>query len=633
LEYAEFLEHTGGRLRYLLELKRKLERPITLPELKEMNSFWFEDLNCKNYENSPLNPAFAVEAFGVDIGRYLSSFCWQVQTSMPDAALGNYNAVERLQRTWDSLKKTGIDDAADILRHFWREPDPAYLRYLIRQTLDPSMKAVRDIALTARIDDPSCLYRYGLKVDRVHIDVFDFIYSLSVKELRDISETFAAAYLEGLEEDNKLEFDRRTVSIFLPMGYERLVPFMEESFTARDLNPHFAKMTRTPINRQASYDHRFRYALYLDENSMDSAVESQREVMKELLPVLNGFSGNAMINLFGEQPFSPVPKPESVKPDKEVAALFNRMMNLLTAVRNEYLPFEQCSFCMMAFPSPEIEGDFKAIFKDTVRVNTLSNDEYRPIQKKIIDSLDGADHAVITGVPGNDTDLKVCIHPVSDPKTETAFENCVSSVNVPLGEVFTSPVLKGTNGTLHVEEAFIRGLKYDNIRLTFKDGYLTEWSCTNFADPEKCRSYVYENLIYPHDTLPLGEFAIGTNTQAYAMAVRHGIMGLLPVLILEKMGPHFAIGDTCYAHQEDVDHFDKLTGRKLIAVDNDKSALRHTAPEEAYTNTHTDVTLPYKSLGSITAIYNNGMSIDILKDGRFVLPGTEVLNEPLYKIM
>ena len=32
---------------------------------------------------------------------------------------------------------------------------------------------------------------------------------------------------------------------------------------------------------------------------------------------------------------------------------------------------------------------------------------------------------------------------INNPDKETVFENCLADVNIPLGEVFTSPVLKG----------------------------------------------------------------------------------------------------------------------------------------------------------------------------------------------
>ncbi len=295
------------------------------------------------------------------------------------------------------------------------------------------------------------------------------------------------------------------------------------------------------------------------------------------------------------------------------------------------MPGDETSFEIIAFPSPEIEGDFEEIFKDTVRLNTLSNDIYRPIQQAIIDAMDGAEYAHITGSGTNETDLKVALWPISDPTKETIFENCLASVNIPLGEVFTSPKLSGTNGLLHVEESFLRGLRFDNIRLKFKDGYVSDWSCDNFDTAEEGKDYIRENLFFPHKTLPLGEFAIGTNTVVYEMALKHKIMGLLPILILEKMGPHFAVGDTCFTWSEDSEKPNPITGKTMIATDNEKSILRKEDVSKAYTNKHTDVTLPYNSLDTIIVTHPGGREVVIIKGGRFVLKGTEMLNEAIDK--
>ena len=70
-------------------------------------------------------------------------------------------------------------------------------------------------------------------------------------------------------------------------------------------------------------------------------------------------------------------------------------------------------------------------------------------------------------------------------------------------------------------------------------------------------------------------------------------------------------------------------GKEIIARDNERSILRKSAPEKAYFGCHTDVTIPYEELGSITVIRPDGSGIRLLENGRFVLPGTEVLNGPL----
>ena len=86
-------------------------------------------------------------------------------------------------------------------------------------------------------------------------------------------------------------------------------------------------------------------------------------------------------------------------------------------------------------------------------INTLDYMLYRNMQQKIIDVLDTADRVHIKGCNGNRTDLYVKIHPLSDPAKETAFENCVADVNIPVGEVFTSPVLQKTEGKLHAHRS------------------------------------------------------------------------------------------------------------------------------------------------------------------------------------
>mgnify|MGYP001046969288 CR=1 FL=1 len=105
----------------------------------------------------------------------------------------------------------------------------------------------------------------------------------------------------------------------------------------------------------------------------------------------------------------------------------------------------------------------------------------------------------------------------------------------------------------------------------------------------------------------------------------------LPILIVEKMGPHFAVGDTCYSFEEDIKTYNP-DGKEIVARENEVSALRKTDIKKAYFGCHTDITMPYDELGEITAVRKDGSKITIIKDGRFVLEGTELLNEPLEEI-
>jgi hypothetical protein len=178
-----------------------------------------------------------------------------------------------------------------------------------------------------------------------------------------------------------------------------------------------------------------------------------------------------------------------------------------------------------------------------------------------------------------------------------------------------------------VSEVFLNELSYKDLCVTFEDGKVKDYTCKNFDTEEENKKYIKENVLYNRDTLPIGEFAIGTNTTAYVMAHKYDIVYKLPILIVEKMGPHFAVGDTCYSYCEETEVHNP-DGKEIVAKDNECSILRTIDPEKAYFNCHTDITIPYEEIGSITAILADGSEITLIQDGRFVLEGTEELNKP-----
>ena len=112
------------------------------------------------------------------------------------------------------------------------------------------------------------------------------------------------------------------------------------------------------------------------------------------------------------------------------------------------------------------------------------------------------------------------------------------------------------------------------------------------------------------------------------MARDFGIADKLPILIAEKTGPHSAVGDTCYSHSEDVPMYNP-DGKEVIARENRFSLMRKEDPSKAYFNCHTDITIPYNELKDITVVCEDGRQIPVIRDGKFVVPGTEELNLPL----
>ena len=338
-----------------------------------------------------------------------------------------------------------------------------------------------------------------------------------------------------------------------------------------------------------------------------------------------------MIEVFGAAPFSPQDSPCAPRFNDAQKKLRTDFEIRSADLYSEAVIAKDRSFTVIDFPLPSISGTregFEEIFDSILSINTLDNALFQKIQGKMVDALSAASHIEVRGGNGNRTALTVRLQQPADPDTEASFENCTADVNIPVGEVFTTPVLEGTDGVLHVTGVYLEGLYFKDLALTFKDGRVVDYSCGNFDNETACRSYIEENILFHHKNLPMGECAIGTNTTAFAAAVRYGISDRLPILIAEKTGPHFAVGDTCYCRDEEL-HVYNPDGKEIIAKDNSVSILRKTDPEKAYFGCHTDITIPYDELASYVAVRPDGVRIPIIENGRFVLEGTQILNKPL----
>jgi len=364
----------------------------------------------------------------------------------------------------------------------------------------------------------------------------------------------------------------------------------------------------------------------MDKKLIERKLDVMKNAYEQHKDLARQFAGPAVMEVFGEEPFEPVHKEEAVSLSEKQEHLSVTYDSKAGQLTNQYIKGDERSFTIVAYPVPEIGEPYEEIFNEIIRINTLDADLYAKIQQTLIDALDQGEHVHILGKGDNVTDLKVQLYRLKNPEQETIFENCVADVNIPVGEVFTSPVLEGTEGVLYVSKVYLHELQYRDLKIEFKDGKITDYSCSNFEDAEEGKKFIKSNLLHNHDTLPMGEFAIGTNTTAYVVGKKYQIEDKLPILIAEKTGPHFAVGDTCYSWSEDNRVYNR-DGKEIVAKDNSISILRKEDVSKAYFHCHTDITIPYDELAEISVVQSDGTKTTILKDGRFVLKGTEPLNE------
>ena len=56
---------------------------------------------------------------------------------------------------------------------------------------------------------------------------------------------------------------------------------------------------------------------------------------------------------------------------------------------NTYIPGDERSFTIIAWPVPEIGAEYEEIFDEVIRINTLDAQVYEKVQQTLIDSWKG----------------------------------------------------------------------------------------------------------------------------------------------------------------------------------------------------------------------------------------------------
>lgn len=638
-------------------------KKASLEELTERNHALYADIMPGHYEESYANPAYAVSRLGEGFGAMLAFLYTELRSligfTFEGRLLELVIRMELFVEVYAAFRYEWQENAAlpacDTVRQilYWFVSDYADVaaEQRTRELVVPEDNFAADIILHGDLADVRYLFAYGEYVGDNELTMARFMAELPQETINTMADTYTEGYRMGFVLGNKDLSRKKTVELRYQLGFERMMRRAIENFEKQNLKPVIYRAAYSILynpslyksgffgstpNRQYEFDHKDDRALFLDKNYVNRRLEVSHTAFEKYKEEALGYAGPAVVETFGEKNFEPVNKPENLQLSEEQSRLWVDYRTRAGELQRKYILEEERSFTIIAFPIPEIaeslHGSYEDFFREIIRINTLDYTLYQRIQQTLIDALNEADYCEIRGRGENCTDMKVKLYHLSDPAKETIFENCVADVNIPVGEVFTSPVLKGTNGILHVCRVYLQGLEYRNLKITFEDGMIRDYSCDNFESEEENRAFIRENILFRHPSLPLGEFAIGTNTTAYVVAKQYGVEDKFPILIAEKMGPHFAVGDTCYSHAEEVRVYNP-DGKEIVAKDNEVSLLRDKDPAGAYFNCHTDITIPYDELGGLTAVRADGERTTIIRDGRFVLPGTEELNAVFEEII
>ncbi|MDY4692791.1 MAG: aminopeptidase [Blautia sp.] len=648
MPYREFFTEEA---QFLIKTISVMDQDIaqrSLTELKEQNYDLYRDILPENYDTCYGNPSYAEQVFGEygkDISFLYAELHGTIAYSFEKKIWDMTVALELFLEVYSAFSQGELPaerEIKEILTSYVNDYCQDMVEQRVRESVDPGENFAANLIMNSDLKDLRYLYLYGEYVSENELETARFLNSLPQEEIDAMAETYTEGYRIGFVVGRKNIKKKKTVNIRYNLGFERMVKAAILQFEKMGLKPVIFRYATHAVNRknqyrvgftggianpQYEYDHRQDSAMFLDSDFVKRKLRAMQTSYEKYKDLASVHGGPACIDTFGETPFSPEGKGECLTFSENQQKLQLELDNESAQIVNRYIHGDERSFTIIAYPVPEIGENYPEIFREIVKINTLDYKKYQKIQQKIIDTLDTCEWVEVKGMGENETDLLIHLHPLTDPKKQTNFENCVADVNIPVGEVFTSPVLAGTGGILHVSKVYLNGLQFRDLKLVIDCGQVIDYTCSNFETEEENRKYIEDNILFHHPRIPMGEFAIGTNTTAYVAAKKYGIADKLPILIAEKMGPHFAFGDTCYSWSEDTPVFNP-DGKEIIARDNEISEMRKDDVSLAYFGCHTDITIPYDELGSIRTIDDNGDMTSIIEKGRFVLPGTQELNEP-----
>lgn len=660
--FSEYFQKTAAFLGMVMDTYRAVEegtmRKWPLEQLKKLNRELYMDILPENYAYSYGNPDYCMERFGAEYGGVLCFLYAEMRSTIPFAFEADLKElVIRLELflevygafvcAWEEQKLPVLSQLRETVYYYISD----YTRETYHKKLSVMLCPEEDFALRLIMDsdlsDPRYLYYFGEYITENELRTWEHLQSLSEDVIAKMADTYTEGYRIGFITGNKDITRKKTVNIRYCLGFERMIRRAVCNFEQMGLRPTIYRAAASVLqgkgmnrvgyygaipNKQYDFDHKDDQAFVLDKALVQVRYEAWQDAYEQYKEQAAVFGGPAVVEVFGESNAELVSKDHAFRLTGEQQQLQVDYMSMLGELQNRYIKGEERSFTIIAFPIPEIGEAYGQIFDEVIRINTLDYQLYQQIQQKLIDVLDRGKYVLVKGMNGNRTSMKVMLHTLREPLKQTNFENCVADVNIPVGEVFTSPLLAGTEGTLHVSHVYLEELEYKDLVIKFEDGRVTDYTCSNFDKEEDNRKLIKENVLFHHATLPIGEFAIGTNTTAFVAARKYHIEDKLPILIAEKTGPHFAVGDTCYSHCEEVRVYNP-DGKEIVAKDNECSLKRKEGDRKAYFNCHTDITIPYDELGEVSVVTTEEEVIPLIVEGRFVLPGCEPLNEPLDELM
>ena len=518
-DFLDFFQNMAAFLEKTAVILERDEEKLSIEELQKENTELYKELFPQNYTHCYGNPAYAEEKLG-EYGRAFTFLYAELRGAIAYAyekKIWDYTVTAELflevYAAFENGELPSVKNVEDMLRSYVNDYCQDMMEQRIAEAVDPQLDFAVRIVMDSDLSDLRYLYRYGEYVSANETGVAEFMNSLSQDEIDSMARTYTEGYRIGFINGRKDITKKKTVNIRYNLGFERMVRAAILQFREMGLEPVIYRHATHAVNKrgnawigfvggnanpQYEYDHRQDQALFMDSDYVQRKLRSMQNAYEKYKDLAAVHGGPACIETFGEEPFAPVSTEGAWALNEAQQKMQVELDNESGQIVNRYIRGDERSFTIIAYPVPEIGNDFPKIFAEIVKINTLDYKQYERIQQTIIETLDTCQWVEIKGKEDNETDLIIHLHELEDVRKQTNFENCVADVNIPVGEVFTSPVLAGTGGILHVKKVYLNGLQFKDLKLVFDCGQVIDYTCSNFKTEEETKVFMvdlYDSIV------------------------------------------------------------------------------------------------------------------------------------------
>ena len=357
---------------FLLELeavRRKVENGqwdrLELKEMEEFNYVLYVDILDEHYDISYANPAFAVKMLGEELGKLLSFLYAEIRGGIPYVFENRMDYLTILNELFIEVYNCFEAEPVPEYRSlkeivYWYASDycDVFLADRIEEQLYPEDSFAAELILNADLEDDRYLYRFGEFITQNELHTARHLRSLPNETIRKMADVYTEGYRIGFINTGKDLSKKSVVNIRYCLGFERVVRVAIENFEKMGLKPVIYRAASSVItkreqfkvgyygaiaNKQYEYDHRSDQSLFMDKRYIERKLDVLKNVYEKNKEQAAQFAGPAVMEIFGEKPFSPEAKPEAPTysdAQRSLSLLYDSRSGQLT---NQYIKGEERS--------------------------------------------------------------------------------------------------------------------------------------------------------------------------------------------------------------------------------------------------------------------------------------------------